>query len=145
MKIKVVIVILAVACVGLGIALFATKKQADEQHATDVNSIIEYSNQVVDANEHLKELGQVNLTLVQRPGLQPAAAHLERGAVGAIVQQSGRRQRDAGRYQDHRWPARRRLVTNLNTRITDLEAQNKVLDQQAAALNDKPGAVDRAD
>ena len=63
MKIKVVIVILAVACVGLGIAIFATKKQADDQHTTDVRSIEDYSNQVVTASKQINELGQVNLTL----------------------------------------------------------------------------------
>ena len=50
MKIKVVIVILVVACAGLAVALFATKKQADEQHDTDLTSINEFSNQVVDAD-----------------------------------------------------------------------------------------------
>ena len=63
MKIKVVIVILAVACVGLGIWLFAIKKTAEEQHATDVTLTLDFSNQVVAADKRLDELGQVNLTL----------------------------------------------------------------------------------
>ena len=63
MKIKVVIIILAIACVGLGIAIFATKKQADEVHKADVVVIDEFSNQVVTANKQINELGQVNLTL----------------------------------------------------------------------------------
>src|SRR5689334_4755614 len=63
MNIKVVIVILAVACAGLGIALFATKKQADDQHTTDVKTITEFSNEVQTANIHIDELGKVNLTL----------------------------------------------------------------------------------
>src|ERR1035438_3944050 len=63
MKIKVVIVILAVACVGLGIAIFTTKKQADDLHTTDVRSIEDFSNQVVAADKQINELGQVNLTL----------------------------------------------------------------------------------
>ncbi len=50
MKIKIVIVVLAIACLGLGIALFATKKQIDDQHEMDVNSIVDFSNQVLNAN-----------------------------------------------------------------------------------------------
>ena len=63
MKIKVIIVILAVVSAGLIIALFATKKQSDDRHETDVKSIVVFSNQVVDANKQIAELGQVNLTL----------------------------------------------------------------------------------
>ena len=44
MNIKVVIVILAVACAGLAIALFATKKQSGDQHANDITAINEFSN-----------------------------------------------------------------------------------------------------
>ena len=39
MKTKVAIIILAVACAGLGIALFAIKKQANDQQSKDAAAI----------------------------------------------------------------------------------------------------------
>jgi chromosome segregation ATPase len=136
MKTKAIIVVLAVACVGLGIAFFATKKSADDQHATDVNSIVEFSNQVVTASRHLDELGQVNLTLSndltssqQRLALNTEQlAQLSSNLTNANVALTDAKSSLASAQEQ---------VTNLNTRITDLEAQNKVLDQQAVAMTDK--------
>jgi len=63
MKIKIAIIVLAVACVGLGIALFNIKKQADEQQAKDTATISDLSGQVVNAKKQIDELGQVNIVL----------------------------------------------------------------------------------
>ncbi len=134
MKIKVVIVILAVACVGLVIALFATKKQADDQHVTDVTSINSFSNQVVDASEHLKELGQVNLTLSNdlSSSQQQVALNEEQ-----MAQLSNSLAAAAATLADTKTSlaSAEELVTNLNNRIADLEAQNKALDLQADSLS----------
>ena len=134
MKIKVVIVILAVACAGLVIALFATKKQADDQRTTDVTSINEFSNQVVDANEHLKELGQVNLTLSNdlSSSQQQLALSDEQ-----LTQLSNSLAAANATLADTKTSlaSTEELVTNLNSRISDLEAQNKLLDQQADTLS----------
>jgi hypothetical protein len=62
MKIKIVIVILAVVCVGLAVGLFAIKKQGEDQHVAAVSSIVDFSNQVFNANIKITELNQVNLT-----------------------------------------------------------------------------------
>lgn len=134
MKIKVVIVILAVACLGLGIAIFATKKQADDQHTTDVKSIEDFSNQVVTASKHLDEMGQVNLTLSNdlASSQQELALNAEQmtqlsnSLAAANVTLADTRTSLAGAQEQ---------VTNLNSRISDLEAQNKVLDQQATSLS----------
>src|SRR5579871_6694437 len=63
MKLKIAIIILVIACVGLGIGLIATKKQADDQHTQDVSSISDFSNQVIVAAAKLNDLNQVNLAL----------------------------------------------------------------------------------
>ena len=134
MKIKVVIIILAVACVGLVIAFFATKKQADDQHVIDVNSIDEFSNQVVTANKELNELGQVNLTLSndlstaqQELAVSTEQLTLLSNSLAAASSTLADTKTSLAGAQE--------LVTNLNTRIADLEAQNKDLDQQASALS----------
>jgi chromosome segregation ATPase len=133
MKIKVVIVILAVACVGLAIALFATKKSADDQHANDVSSIVVFSNQVMETDKHLDELGQVNLTLSNdltssQQQLSMSAeqlAQLSNSLAAAAATLADTKTSLAG-AQD--------LVTNLNIRIADLETQNQALDQQITSL-----------
>ncbi len=136
MKIKVVIVILAVACVGLGIAIFSTKKQADVQHTTDVGIIDDFSNQVVAADRQIKELGQVNLTLsndlstAQQQLLLSAEqlTQLSNNLAAASLTLADTRTSLAGAQE---------LVTNLNSRIAELEAENRDLDQQANTLSNK--------
>jgi chromosome segregation ATPase len=58
-----VTVILILACVGLVIALVFTQKNIDEQKRQKDSQIMDFSNQLVTANDELTDLRQVNLTL----------------------------------------------------------------------------------
>jgi chromosome segregation ATPase len=133
---KVVIVILAVACVGLGIALFVVKKQADERHATDVSSITDLSKQVVNAGQQLKEKDQVNLTLSNQVAV--AQEQVSQGQE-KLSQLSNRLTEAATTLTETRTSlaSAEETVTNLNARIADLEAQNKVLDDQVNTLSNQ--------
>jgi chromosome segregation ATPase len=130
MKIKIGIVVLAVVCVGLAIALFATKKQADDQLKTDADHILDFSNQLVTASENLDDLRQVNLKLTndlamnQEQTLQLSNSFVE--ASGALSNSLASTKATLEAAQDQ--------IANLNGRISDLEAQNQVLDQRAAVL-----------
>ena len=133
MKTKIAIVILAVACIGLGIALFATKKQGDEQHATDVSSIVDFSNQVVNANVQLNDFRQTNLALTNDlAASQHELAITEQQAdqlsnsLAAASAALNSSKTSLASAQDQ--------ISSLNTHITDLETQNKVLDQHATDL-----------
>lgn len=147
MKIKVIIVILAVACAGLVIAFLATKKQADDQHATDVTSIVDFSNQVVTASKHLDELGQVNLTLSNdlTSSQQQLSTSQQQIALSAeqLTQLSNSLAAASTTLADTKssLASAQELVTNLNTHISDLEAQNKMLDQQATTLTASLGQL----
>jgi len=126
MKIKIAIIILAVLCAGLGIALFATKNQAIEEHRKDVDSINAFSNQVVEVNEQLKDLSQANLALTNDLA-QSRQQSLELSnalASATLTLDETRASLTAAHNQ----------ITNLNVQISDLEAQNKVLDQRADQL-----------
>jgi chromosome segregation ATPase len=133
MKIKIAIVILVVACLGLGIALFATKKQSDEQHVADLNSIVDFSNQVVNANVQLNDFRQTNLALTndlaasqqELAAIQQQAEQLSNSLAAASAALDTTKTSLAG-AQDQ--------ITNLNAHITDLESQNKALDQRATEL-----------
>lgn len=140
MKIKVVIIILAVACVGLGITLFSTKKSADERHVTDVNSIVEFSNQVVAADKRLDELGQVNLTLSNELASSQQQLSLDAEQLtqlsNSLATANATLATANATLTDTKTTlaAAQEMVTNLNARITDLEAQNHLLDTQATTL-----------
>jgi chromosome segregation ATPase len=126
MKTKIVIILLAVAVVGLAIALVATKKQSDEQHAVDVQSINTFSNQIVEAKIQVEDLSQANLTLTNDLALsrqQTADLSNSLAAADTTLASTKTTLIDA-----------QTQVTNLNLQIADLEAQNKVLDDRATEL-----------
>jgi chromosome segregation ATPase len=126
MKMKIGIVVLAVVCVGLAIALFATKKQADDQRKNDADHILDFSNQLVTASENLDDLRQVNLKLTndlalnQEQTLQLSNSYVEASSALTSTKASLQSAQDQ--------------IANLNGRIADLETQNQVLDQRAAEL-----------
>lgn len=127
MKIKIVIVILAVISVGLLIALFATKKRTAEQHVSDVNSIVDFSNQVVNANLKINDLNQVNLALTNDLALsQDQMTQLSNSLAAAATTLASSKAALAS-AQDQ--------IAGLNSHITDLETQNQTLDQRANELS----------
>jgi len=126
MKTKIVIVILAVVCAGLMVGLFAVKKQGEEQHVADASSIVDFSNQVVNANLKINDLNQANLTYSNEWALSLAQAEqLSNSLADATATIASSRAALAGAQEQ---------ITNLNTHISDLETENKVLDQRANEL-----------
>jgi chromosome segregation ATPase len=140
MKIKIAIVILVVACIGLGIALFATKKSGDEQHAADVTSIIDYSNQVVNATVQLNDFRQTNLALTNDLAATQRELANSQHELALREQQAEQLSNSLAAASASLHNTKTSLATaqdqiaSLNTHITDLEAQNKDLDQRAAEL-----------
>jgi len=126
MKIKIAIIVLAIACIGLGIALIATKKQSDEQHAEDVKAITAFSNQIVEVDGQLKDLSQANLELTNDLALsRQEALNLSNSLATANSTLAETKSTLIDTETQ---------VTNLTVHVTDLEAQNKVLDQRAEEL-----------
>jgi predicted nucleic acid-binding Zn-ribbon protein len=140
MKIKIAIIILAVACIGLAVALFAIKQQGEDQHAKDVSSISDLSNQVVNAKIQIDDLGQVNITLTNDLTLsrqQTLDISNSLAAANATLDQTKSKLSDAqGQITNlnTRVSTLNAQVADLNTQISDLEAQNKVLDDRANAV-----------
>ncbi|MDR3458726.1 MAG: hypothetical protein P4N60_14850 [Verrucomicrobiae bacterium] len=126
MKIKIGIIILAIACIALAVALFATKKQGEEQHTKDVESINDFSNQVVSATIQLKDLGQANLALTNDLSVsRQQSEDLSNSLAAAAAALASTRTNLASAQGE---------ITNLNVHLSDLEEQNKLLDQRAAEL-----------
>jgi len=127
MKTKLGVVILAVAFAGLAVALLVMKKTADERVKKDTNTILEFSNQLVNAQQEIDELGQVNLKLTN----DLAASHQE------TLVFSNQFTETAGTLTTTKASLQGALeqITGLNRRIAGLQTQNQVLDQRAAALS----------
>jgi chromosome segregation ATPase len=125
MKTKIGMVVLAVACVVLAIAWFATKKQMETLRDKDV-TIIDFSNQLVNASKNLDELRQVNLALTNdlAASRQEALAFSNQSTEAAGALASTKASLQSAQEQ----------IANLNGRVADMEAQNLLLDQRAAAL-----------
>jgi DNA repair exonuclease SbcCD ATPase subunit len=133
MKTKIIIVILAVACIGLVIALVVTKNSSDEQHAKDTSSIVDFSNQVVGANLHIDQLDQVNLSLTNDLAVShQEATDLSNSLITANATLASTKASLAS-AQDQVVTLTNQ-ISGLNGQISDLQAQNRVLDQRATDL-----------
>ena len=133
MKTKMAIVILTAVCAGLAVALIAVKKTTSDQLKNNAAAILDFSNQLVTANDNLDELRQVNLRLTND--------------FAAVQQQTSRLSNSLNEASSALASAKATLqgaqdqIANLNGRITDLEAQNKVLDDRATALTNTIAAL----
>ena len=134
MNTKIVVAILAVACLGFAIALVALKHQADAQLATNAGTINEFSNQIVKDNISIEDLNQANLNL--RSDLA-TNREMSLALSNQLVETVGTLASTASSLQ-----SAQQQITNLNTHIADLEAQNLVLDQRASSLSNTIASLD---
>lgn len=129
MKTKIGIVILAVICAGLLIALLATKKSADSQRTKDTATILQFSNDIVTSSTTIDDLRQVNLVLTN----DLAAVH----EVVTVLSNNLDVTATALTNTKTSLQSAEGQIVNLNGRISDLEAQNKALDERAVELTNK--------
>lgn len=134
MKLKIGIIVLALVAVGLIVALVATKKQAEEQHKADSDTIGVLTNKLDEAGITNAELQKVNSVLNNDlAASQQQAAQLsnnlnETSSALATTKTSLQSAQDQ--------------IASLNARLADLETQNKSLDERAAALTNTITALD---
>ena len=133
MKTKLAIVVLTVICAGLAVALIAAKKTTHDQLNEKTAAILDISNQLVAADDHVNDLQQVNLVLTNnyiasQRQIVALSNHLNE-ASSALASSKATLQG----AQDQ--------IANLNGRVTDLETQNKVLDDRATELTNTIAAL----
>lgn len=114
-----VTVILILACAGLVIALVVTQKHIDAQREKDAEAILDFSNQVVAANDELNDLRQVNLTLTNDLNSSREQLLVLSNQVLSISDSLSNSDTQLKAAQDQ---------------ITALQSQNQSLDQQAEEL-----------
>lgn len=125
MKTKLGLVILALTCGGMMVALFAVKQAAEERFKKDTAAILGFSNQWMRARTSLDELAQVNLRLTNdlsasRREMLVYSNQLT-AAAGTLAITKASLQ-DACEQ-----------ITGLTQRVTGLTTRNQALDQRAAA------------
>jgi predicted nuclease with TOPRIM domain len=127
MKMKIGVAVLAAVCVGLTVALIVIKNQSDDQQKKATDTILDLSNQVTVASGKLDDLRQVNLMLTNDLSNSRQETLIFSNNLVEVSGVLAETKASLESVQDQ--------VTNLNTRIADLQAANQVLDQHAADLN----------
>ncbi|MGC3959869.1 MAG: hypothetical protein QM813_18660 [Verrucomicrobiota bacterium] len=127
MKNLIGVIILAVLCVGLGVVLFSTKKQAEQQHATDVNTILNHSNQLVKTSRDLEEQRQVNIMLTNDLGTARTEFATLTNKFTDVVVTLGKTEASLKASQN--------AVAERDQKIAALETQNRELDEKAIDLS----------
>lgn len=127
MKTTIGVIILAVICLGLGVVLFTTKKQATEEKRKDVETISTLSNKWVETDAKLTEQKQVNLTLEKdvetRKQLHAELTNKLTEVTTALLK------------TEDVLKASKEDVVKRDAKIADLEKQNHELDLKAADLS----------
>jgi chromosome segregation ATPase len=126
MKNLIVVIILAVVCVGLGVALLTTNKQAKTEKKKDTDTIFNLSNQWQTTEGKLLEQKQVNLSLEQ----DVAARKKE---FGELTNKYSEVATVLVKTEDS-LKLTKEEVAKRETKIAELEQQNAQLDQRAAEL-----------
>lgn len=134
MNTKIAIAILTAACFGLVVALVALKHQAEAQQTASASTISDFSNQIVKANVSIEDLNQVNLNLRNDLATNRQMSLVLSNQLSETADTLATTTASLQNAQQQ--------VTNLNERVSDLEAQNQVLDQRANSLSNMITALD---
>ena len=126
MKNRMGIIILAVLCAGLAIALVISQTNASKDLKTAQDEIIQKSNHWVEATAALDDQRKVNIALTN----DLAERMLD---LAALTNQMTDVSNTLSRTEDS-LKAAQDEVAKRDSQITDLEAQNKALDQRASDL-----------
>jgi chromosome segregation ATPase len=133
-RIGVIVLLLALVCAGLGIALIAVKKQADDQQREDADKKSALSNSLVQINEKLESQRQVNAQLESDREKQTQALETLNNKYAASLASFVRLSNDLVQTRAELNTSREETAKR-DAKIADLEAQNQSLDKQAVDLS----------
>jgi len=127
MKNLIGVIILAVLCIGLGVVLFTSKKQATEEKQAATATIVNLSNEVVKTSSYLTEQLQVNTMLTN--DLTAARAEFVQltNKFTDVVETLSKTEASLKATQN--------AVAERDQKIAALETQNRELDEKAIDLS----------
>lgn len=133
MNTKIIVAVLAVLSVALLIGLIVVKNSGDTQHEKDASSIVDFSNQVVSADQHIDSLDQVNLSLTNDLILSQQQAEQLSNSLATAAATLASTKASLASVQDQLGTLTNQVAT-LSSQVADLQAQNTELDQRAVEL-----------
>ncbi len=134
MKIKIAMLVCAVAAIALAVTLFVTRQKAAEQRQQDVETILYHSNKWVTTQENLDKEVEVGTELnrildAQKKAFEELTNTYTQAAGRLAVTESSLASTTAALQTAEQ------LVAERNAKIAQLESQNAALDQQALDLS----------
>jgi len=127
MKNLIAVIILAAICIGLGVVLFTSKKQAEENQLSATTKILNLSNDVVKTSADLTEQVQVNTMLSN----DLTKARSDFGALSNnLTQVAGNLKKTEASLK-----ATQTALAERDQKIAALETQNRELDEKAIDLS----------
>lgn len=127
MKNLIGVIILAAVCIGLGVVLFTSKKQAEDEKRSTTNTILNLSNDVVKTSADLTEQVQVNTMLSN----DLTKARSEFGTLtNTFTQVAGNLKKTEVSLK-----ATQTALAERDQKIASLETQNRELDEKAIDLS----------
>ncbi|KAB2650339.1 MAG: hypothetical protein DVB33_05040 [Verrucomicrobia bacterium] len=127
MKKLIGIIILAAVCIALGVILFTSKKQAEDEKRAAAITILNLSNDVVKTSSDFNEQVQVNTVLSNNL----TKARAEFGALtNTFTQVAGNLKKTEASLK-----ATQTALAERDQKITALETQNRELDEKAIDLS----------
>lgn len=131
MKNLIGVIILAAVCIGLGVVLFTSKKQAEDEQRGATNTILSLSNDVVKTSSDLTEQVQVNTMLSN----DLTKARSDFGALtNAFTEVTGSLTRNLKKTEEN-LKATQTALAERDQKINALETQNRELDEKAIDLS----------
>lgn len=128
------VIVLAVLCLGLGVALFTIKRQATEEKKKDVETISTLSNKWGDTSGKLEEQKQVNLSLEKEVDSRKQQ-YLELTNKYSELTNNYTEVAGALVKTEDFLKASKEDVAKRDVKIAELEQQNRDLDLRAADLS----------
>lgn len=134
MKNRIGLMVLVLLCLGLGVVLVTSRKQATAQHRQDVQSIGDLSNEVMQVRAQLDDQKQVNAMYekdlqVQRKAYTELTNNFTSLSAN-LVQVSGTLSKT-----EETLKSTQQEVVKRDARIAELENANQALDKQALELS----------
>jgi chromosome segregation ATPase len=127
MKNLIGVIILAALCIGLGVVLFTSKKQAQEEKKKDVETILSHSNQWVKTSLELDEQRQVNTALTNDLGAAREEFSKLTNKFTDVATTLTKTEASLKASQN--------AVVERDQKIAALETQNRELDEKAIDLS----------
>jgi septal ring factor EnvC (AmiA/AmiB activator) len=127
MKNRIGLIVLVLACIGLGIVLISTRNNAERQQSAAADRIVNYSNQWVRTSAELEEQRQVAAMLEKDLEKQKTEAGELTNSIARVSSSLAKTEASLKASQDE--------LARRDAQIAKLESDNRELDERAVNLN----------